>query len=353
MTNNIRVFLWLGLALALWLNYSQWQMDYGPKPAPTAERPSHWQHRRAKAAILDDTVPQAAQTTPQAPQRRRRGSDRGRRAPSRDASPRPSKPRRQSARHHRRAGARHRPQRRHAGVRRAAGLPARQGRSRSRWCCSTATRRRLTTCCRPASPAPSRTIARPTHLATFTSCRRQLRARAGPGRAARAAHLDRWQRRHRHQDFRVPPQHVRHRPRVLDRQHIGRAVERCTRTRASRAPIRRSSARCSRSRATRSAGRRSTTEPARSTSKLDIDEVRDDQQPHGRREGRLARRHAAPLRERHRSGPAADVHATRCAREGRHYLLGALGPAEVVAPGTTGDAQGNAVRRTEAAEAAR
>ena len=32
MTNNIRVFLWLGLALAVWLNYSQWQMDYGPKP---------------------------------------------------------------------------------------------------------------------------------------------------------------------------------------------------------------------------------------------------------------------------------------------------------------------------------
>ena len=32
MTNNIRVFLWLGLALALWLNYSQWQIDYGPKP---------------------------------------------------------------------------------------------------------------------------------------------------------------------------------------------------------------------------------------------------------------------------------------------------------------------------------
>ena len=33
MTNNIRVFLWLGLALALWLNYSQWQIDYGAKPA--------------------------------------------------------------------------------------------------------------------------------------------------------------------------------------------------------------------------------------------------------------------------------------------------------------------------------
>ena len=36
MTNNIRVFLWLGLALALWLNYSQWQIDYGPKPVAAA-----------------------------------------------------------------------------------------------------------------------------------------------------------------------------------------------------------------------------------------------------------------------------------------------------------------------------
>ena len=36
MTNNIRVFLWLGLALAVWLNYSQWQVDYSPKPGAAA-----------------------------------------------------------------------------------------------------------------------------------------------------------------------------------------------------------------------------------------------------------------------------------------------------------------------------
>ncbi len=36
MTNNIRVFLWLGLALALWINYSQWQIDYGPKATSVA-----------------------------------------------------------------------------------------------------------------------------------------------------------------------------------------------------------------------------------------------------------------------------------------------------------------------------
>jgi len=37
MTNNIRVFLWLGLALALWINYSQWQIDYGAKALKPVE----------------------------------------------------------------------------------------------------------------------------------------------------------------------------------------------------------------------------------------------------------------------------------------------------------------------------
>jgi YidC/Oxa1 family membrane protein insertase len=61
MTNNIRVFLWLGLALALWLNYTQWQMDYGPKPTPaTAQTGSS---AAPNAAEEDDTVPQAAQPT--------------------------------------------------------------------------------------------------------------------------------------------------------------------------------------------------------------------------------------------------------------------------------------------------
>ena len=33
MTNtNARVFVWLGLALALWLNYETWQRDYVVKP---------------------------------------------------------------------------------------------------------------------------------------------------------------------------------------------------------------------------------------------------------------------------------------------------------------------------------
>ncbi|HTU65846.1 MAG TPA: membrane protein insertase YidC [Steroidobacteraceae bacterium] len=59
MTNNIRVFLWLGLALAVWLNYSQWQQDYGPKPVP----PTTLAPGAPKPASMEDTVPQAAQTT--------------------------------------------------------------------------------------------------------------------------------------------------------------------------------------------------------------------------------------------------------------------------------------------------
>jgi YidC/Oxa1 family membrane protein insertase len=60
MTNNIRVFLWLGLALALWINYSQWQMDYGPKPVPpTATTDATGAPITPSQA---DTVPQATQT---------------------------------------------------------------------------------------------------------------------------------------------------------------------------------------------------------------------------------------------------------------------------------------------------
>ncbi len=60
MTNNIRVFLWLGLALALWLNFSQWQQDYGPKPAPSVA--STASPGASKPAALEDTVPQVPQT---------------------------------------------------------------------------------------------------------------------------------------------------------------------------------------------------------------------------------------------------------------------------------------------------
>src|SRR5688500_13706191 len=68
MTNNIRVFLWVGLALALWLNYTQWQIDYAPKPAASAVTDSQTGTTGApKAASMEETVPQADPTTAPAP----------------------------------------------------------------------------------------------------------------------------------------------------------------------------------------------------------------------------------------------------------------------------------------------
>jgi YidC/Oxa1 family membrane protein insertase len=63
MTNNIRVFLWLGLALALWLNYSQWQQDYGPKPSSATSGATNGANPASKVPSLADTVPQVAQAT--------------------------------------------------------------------------------------------------------------------------------------------------------------------------------------------------------------------------------------------------------------------------------------------------
>jgi YidC/Oxa1 family membrane protein insertase len=61
MTNNIRVFLWLGLALALYLNYTQWQIDFGPKPATPSAATSDGS--ATVPATPADTVPQAAQSS--------------------------------------------------------------------------------------------------------------------------------------------------------------------------------------------------------------------------------------------------------------------------------------------------
>jgi YidC/Oxa1 family membrane protein insertase len=53
---NIRMFLWVGLGLALWLNYETWNKDYAPPPAATAASAGG-----ANAApSLDAAIPQAA-----------------------------------------------------------------------------------------------------------------------------------------------------------------------------------------------------------------------------------------------------------------------------------------------------
>ena len=59
MTNNIRVFLWVAVALALWLNYSTWQAEYGPKPAPIQTTTDS--AGVTKPVDIGDTVPQVDQ----------------------------------------------------------------------------------------------------------------------------------------------------------------------------------------------------------------------------------------------------------------------------------------------------
>ena len=43
MNRQLRIFLWIGLAVVLWLNLNAWMKDYGPRPAgapPAAEAPA-------------------------------------------------------------------------------------------------------------------------------------------------------------------------------------------------------------------------------------------------------------------------------------------------------------------------
>ncbi|HYJ40463.1 MAG TPA: membrane protein insertase YidC [Steroidobacteraceae bacterium] len=68
MTNNIRVFLWLAVALALWLNYSQWQIDYGAKPVTTSTGAVETDSSGApKPSDIADAVPQVVQPATDAP----------------------------------------------------------------------------------------------------------------------------------------------------------------------------------------------------------------------------------------------------------------------------------------------
>ena len=62
MTNNIRVFLWLAVALALYINYTQWQLDFGPKGSPSTQAgASSGDGTASKTPSLADSVPQAVQ----------------------------------------------------------------------------------------------------------------------------------------------------------------------------------------------------------------------------------------------------------------------------------------------------
>ncbi|MEZ5515286.1 MAG: membrane protein insertase YidC [Steroidobacteraceae bacterium] len=67
MSNNIRVFLWLGLVLAVWLNYNAWIADYGTPAGQTATTANaDVSASGSKSTSLEASVPQAAQTAPSA-----------------------------------------------------------------------------------------------------------------------------------------------------------------------------------------------------------------------------------------------------------------------------------------------
>ena len=70
MTNNIRIFLWAALGLAVYVNFIQWQSDYAPKPIPAVTTGSNTDGSTPRS--LSDAVPQAVQSptassTPAAP----------------------------------------------------------------------------------------------------------------------------------------------------------------------------------------------------------------------------------------------------------------------------------------------
>src|SRR5688572_19139914 len=61
MTDKIRVFLWVGLGLALWVNYSQYQIDYAPKPGVAA---SATQAGTTAPPTVADSIPQSSTAPP-------------------------------------------------------------------------------------------------------------------------------------------------------------------------------------------------------------------------------------------------------------------------------------------------
>jgi hypothetical protein len=67
MTNNPRIYLWIALALVVWLNYDAWMRDYGPKPGaittPTTQTSGGGQTTGAPGD-LSSRIPQASKAEP-------------------------------------------------------------------------------------------------------------------------------------------------------------------------------------------------------------------------------------------------------------------------------------------------
>src|SRR5579859_7452035 len=62
MTNNPRIYLWIALALMLFLNYDAWQRDYGTRPEPVTNA-SQTQSKTSPSSASGDL----ANKVPEAP----------------------------------------------------------------------------------------------------------------------------------------------------------------------------------------------------------------------------------------------------------------------------------------------
>lgn len=60
MTKNLRVVLWLSLAMVAWLNYETWMRDYGPKVRTPAELAAAAEQREREAEAFNAAIPSAA-----------------------------------------------------------------------------------------------------------------------------------------------------------------------------------------------------------------------------------------------------------------------------------------------------
>ena len=65
MTNNPRIYLWIALALMVWLNYDAWQRDYGPRPdvITNITHPANSSPAAAASSDLANQIPQIPKET--------------------------------------------------------------------------------------------------------------------------------------------------------------------------------------------------------------------------------------------------------------------------------------------------
>jgi YidC/Oxa1 family membrane protein insertase len=67
MNNNPRIYLWIALALVVWLNYQAWMTDYGPKPGANTVATQTAEPTRnpgASSNDLSNKIPQASKAEP-------------------------------------------------------------------------------------------------------------------------------------------------------------------------------------------------------------------------------------------------------------------------------------------------